>query len=79
MRKQIIALCQELKLPIIEKRFKIAELKKAEAIFLTNVIRGIVPVDLFENKEFSSSTHPLVNFLQTCLQQLVEGNLSQKS
>ncbi len=72
MRRHMIHLCQELRIPLLEKKFKIAEVKKADAIFLTNSTRGIIPVRTFEGRIFNSHGHSMMSFLRTCLNQYVE-------
>lgn len=79
MRRQVLKLCEELKVPLLEKRFKLSELKKAEAIFLTNAVRGLIPVGRFEDREILSHGHPLLSFLKTCLLQYAERQLSLES
>ncbi|MEO0900196.1 MAG: aminotransferase class IV [Bacteroidota bacterium] len=71
MRKQIIQLAHELKIPITEKRIKESELAKAEAIFLTNSIRGLIPVNEWGKHSWNSHSHPMVKFLKNCLVQYV--------
>ncbi|MCI4670576.1 MAG: aminotransferase class IV, partial [Bacteroidia bacterium] len=56
MRSNIIQLASELKISLYEKKFKLNELKKAEAIFLTNTIRGIVPVNHLDGQTYASNS-----------------------
>lgn len=73
MRKQMLHLAQELKLSIVQKCFRLKELRKADAIFLTNSTRGIIPIHQFEGRALESQRHPLISFLKNCLVQYVEG------
>jgi branched-subunit amino acid aminotransferase/4-amino-4-deoxychorismate lyase len=70
MRKQVIQLCQELKLDFSEKRLRKKDLMQADEIFLTNSIRGIIGVGHFENEEMPTD-RPLTTFLRNCLQQYI--------
>lgn len=54
MRQHVITILKEKNYSLIEDDFKINDLKLAEEIFLTNVIRGIRKVKSFEGKELES-------------------------
>lgn len=56
MRKQIIAIIKELpKIEIEESSVSPFELQKADEIFITNTIQGLVPVTKYRKKEFNNT------------------------
>lgn len=72
MRKQVFGLAEEIKLPLIEKKSRAKDLMQADEVFLTNTIRGIIPVSRFENRLYPTEFRVLTAFLQKCLRQLVQ-------
>ncbi len=56
MRKQIIAIIKELpEIEIEESSVSPFELQKADEIFITNTIQGLVPVTKYRKKEFNNT------------------------
>ncbi|MEM6261187.1 MAG: aminotransferase class IV, partial [Bacteroidota bacterium] len=51
MRKQVIRMCETLKLSCQEKPLTAADLRAADEIFLTNSVKGIIPVRKYEDRE----------------------------
>ncbi len=72
MRNQIIQLCENLKIPIIEKKFTSKFLRNADEVFLTNTLRGITGVKSYNGYEYNISEYAIVPFLKKCLFQLIE-------
>ncbi|MEL7532547.1 MAG: aminotransferase class IV [Bacteroidota bacterium] len=70
MRRQLFLLCKELKVPLEAKKLKLKDLHQADEIFLTNSVRGIIPVSRFEDTAWTGDA-PLTQFLRQCLQQFV--------
>lgn len=68
MRKKTIQLCKKLKIPLIESSISPALLVKAEEVFLTNAISGLVWVASFEKKRYF---HKLSDKLVAALNDLV--------
>jgi branched-chain amino acid aminotransferase len=69
MRSYLIERTQKNNIQLIEKAISIDEVKNADEVFLTNVIKGIVPVHSFMNRsytnEFINKLHDLIA-LQLC-------------
>ncbi|WNJ19468.1 aminotransferase class IV [Pontibacter sp. G13] len=72
MRKQVIALAEQLKLPCSEKSLRERDLLKADEVFLTNAIRGIVPVSRYKDQGWDMRAVPIVRMLQGCLGKVVK-------
>jgi len=70
MRRQLFLLCKEIKVPLEAKKLKIKDLRQADEIFLTNSVRGIIPVSRFEDTVWTGDA-ALTQFLRQCLQQFV--------
>lgn len=71
MRKQVIRLCGELKIPIKEKRLSPKSLLQADEVFLTNSVRGIIPVNRYRDRLFEPKSNTIIPFLQNCLLQSI--------
>ncbi|MEL6589105.1 MAG: aminotransferase class IV [Bacteroidota bacterium] len=74
MRRQLFLLCQELRVPLQAKKLKHKDLLQADEIFLTNSVRGIMPVSRYEDVVWEGDA-PLTQFLRKCLRQYVEGKI----
>jgi len=70
MRKQIIALCKGLKLPITEKGLRLKELEQADEAFLTNSIRGIISIAQYKDLLFDVKKAGITSLLKRSLYQL---------
>ena len=70
MRGEVMRLCADLKIPVKEKRLIPKELLQADEIFLTNTVRGIVPVNQYRD-QLMDPRPVMVHFLQKCLLQAV--------
>ena len=71
MRKQLISLCKKLKLSVKIGRLHAKDLRKADELFITNSIRGIIPVEQYNNVSFDPSSYTIVPFLRNCLHQYI--------
>jgi len=71
MRAKMLSLCQELKIPVMQKKLKRKDLEKADEIFVCNEIRGIVPVKKYNEQIMPVESYRLIPFLRQCLQQLI--------
>lgn len=71
MRRQLFLLCQELRVPLQAKKLKAKDLHQADEVFLTNSVRGIIPVSRFEETVWEGEA-PMTQFLRRCLKQFVE-------
>lgn len=72
MRKQVFRLCRELHLPIKEGKYSAGRLNHADEIFVTNSIRGIIPVHRFEKRQLDVKEYKMVPFLRKCFFEYVE-------
>jgi len=73
MRHTVMRVAREVKVPVVEKKFRLKELRQADEVFLTNVIRGIQPVGQFDRRPYREVPGPMTRFLQNCLKQYIEG------
>lgn len=71
MRKRVIRLAGELKLNFSEKKLKSKDLIQADEIFLTNSLRGIIPVRQWKEHLLDVRSFTMVPFLKNCLLQMV--------
>ncbi|MEZ4775071.1 MAG: aminotransferase class IV [Bacteroidia bacterium] len=71
MRKRVIRLAGELKLNFAEKKLKSRDLSQADEIFLTNSMRGIMPVRQWKDQLLDVRAFTMVPFLKNCLMQMV--------
>ncbi|MEO0469679.1 MAG: aminotransferase class IV [Bacteroidota bacterium] len=72
MRKHILQLCKQIKIPLTEKKLKLKDLLQADELFLTNSLRGIMAVNQLEDHLLGGIKQPMTNFLQNCLRQYIE-------
>lgn len=73
MRAQVVEWMQDWGFPVRESSFKLATLYEADEIFLTNALRGVIPVrTLFSHNEFGERT------LSTALGQQLAHMVEQK-
>ncbi|MEM7510305.1 MAG: aminotransferase class IV [Bacteroidota bacterium] len=74
MRRKLIEVCQTLSVPVEERLFKESMVKQADEVFVTNSVKGIVPVDEFQNIRWDISRCTMIPFLRRCLEQyLISG------
>ena len=71
MRKQILELAKSLKIPAVEKKLRRRDLLQADEVFLTNTLRGIIPVKRFEQTQWETKNYGITPFLQKCLLQYI--------
>lgn len=55
LRKQLINLCKNLAIEIVERSISTFELQQADELFITNVITGIQPITKYRKKEFNTA------------------------
>lgn len=72
MRNIIINMCKELRVPFAEKRISENDLYRADEIFLTNTIRGVIPVKRYKDIEWVNDNLPMSSFLRKSLKQWVD-------
>jgi branched-chain amino acid aminotransferase len=72
MRSEVLRLANSLQIPVQEKRLKIKDLTQGDEVFLTNSIRGILPVIQVDQQSFLLRKNSLTAFLQSCLLQYIE-------
>ncbi len=75
MRQTVMQVAREVKIPVVEKKFRLRELQQADEVFLTNVVRGIQPVGQLDQHRYPETPGPMTQFLQNCLRQYIEGTL----
>jgi branched-chain amino acid aminotransferase len=74
-RDVVLNLCAQEGIPCAEAPLSVCELMTAEAVFLTNSVREIVPVRWLEGRPFGA--HPLTTQLQLAYRQLVQTERAQ--
>ena len=77
LRRQIFRLCEELKLPLKETTFKSKALQQAEEVFITNTIRGIIPVRQYKQQPYALGQATITPFLKRCFLQMVEEGVGE--
>jgi len=75
MREVVMQVAREVKIPVVEKKFRLRDLRQADEVFLTNVIRGIQPVGRLDRHRYPEAPGPMTRFLQNCLTQYIAGTL----
>jgi branched-chain amino acid aminotransferase len=63
LRAEILLRAPRLGLPIAERSFDLAALLAAEAVFVTNSLRGLAPVTAIGANAFASPAHPVLSAL----------------
>ena len=71
MRKKIIMLAEKLKIPFLVRKVRSKDLLQADEIFLTNAIRGIIPVHKYNAIVYNPSHFAMIPFLRQCLRQYI--------
>lgn len=69
MRAIVISMCKELRVPFAEKNISEKDLYRADEIFLTNTIRGLIPVKRYKDIEWVNDNLPMVSFLRKSFKQ----------
>lgn len=64
MRQKIFQLCQTLGIVIKEKKLTSNDIEAADEIFLTNMIRGIVPIWKYKHIIWENEPYPIASFLK---------------
>lgn len=64
MRAQVMLLCEQLKIVIKEKHLKAKDLAEADEVFLTNSLRGIIPVGKYNTTVWEATSRPFTTFLR---------------
>ncbi|MEZ4825619.1 MAG: aminotransferase class IV [Bacteroidia bacterium] len=77
MRQQVIRLAGEVKLPLSEKKLKARDLRQADEIFITNSVRGILPVKQWETTIFDTQAYTITPFLRNCLNQMIKARANE--
>ncbi len=72
MRKQIIELATNNAIKVNQVTEKLTVLEKAGAIFATNVIQGIIPINSIEDKNYSSDVSKLLIQLNQLLNEKIK-------
>ncbi len=60
IRKQVLQLARRLKVPVREQAFNLSKLEKADEIFITSTLKGIMPVSHLAGKRVGTSAPGLV-------------------
>ncbi|SFN29140.1 aminotransferase class IV [Proteiniclasticum ruminis] len=59
-RKRILQIAEELSFPVKEKPVKLSDLYRIEAAFISGTSPKILPISKIDEKELSSTSHPMV-------------------
>ncbi|MEM6802998.1 MAG: aminotransferase class IV [Bacteroidota bacterium] len=72
MRAKVIELCKGLKIPVHEKKLRPKDFVQADEIFISNELRGIVPVNNYQGREIEVKQYVISPFIRQCLLQFIE-------
>ena len=70
--QNIIKICEENKIPIILKDFKIKDVYKADAAFVTGTFAGVIPVTQIDHYKFNPKNFNIINMLFKLYRQKIE-------
>jgi branched-chain amino acid aminotransferase len=71
MRRQLFKLCFELKVNIRESNLSQKDLLEADEMFLTNSVRGIIPVGSYLSRNYQPGYGPISGFLQQSMERFL--------
>ncbi len=71
-RQNIINICEENKIPIILKDFKIQDVYEADAAFVTGTFAGVIPVTEIDHYKFNPKNFNIINLLFKLYKQKIE-------
>ncbi|MEZ4688366.1 MAG: aminotransferase class IV [Bacteroidia bacterium] len=71
MRKQIFKVCFQLKVQIKEQQLSSKDLLQADELFLTNSVRGMIPVGSYLSRNFQPGYGPISMLIQQSLEKLL--------
>lgn len=75
-RKRVMILAKKLGIPVVQKNFKLAALKSADEIFLTNRPREVIPVTRLNGKKVrSGKPGPITKKLMAAYQDYIQSYL----
>src|SRR5207253_2217186 len=75
-RGNVIRICREAGIPVLEKNFSLTEVYGAEEAFVTGTFAGVVPVRTIDGREISEGRGPMVDRLQGLYRALIEADAS---
>lgn len=76
MRKQIFAMCSELKVGIKESNLSRKDLLQADEMFVTNSVRGMIPVSNYLDRNYQPSYGPMSSLVQKSLERFLLSEFS---
>ena len=76
-RGNIIRVCRENDIPVIEKRFSLFDVYSADEAFITGTFAGTTPVREVDGRILPNLDGPMTKCLSALYKQLVENNLTR--
>lgn len=77
MRQKIITLCSKHQIELVETVLTLQELEQADAVFISNSLLEIMPLDRVGQTNYASSNHKLILKLKKLYQQALSENRSR--
>ena len=71
VRGMVLNLCREKSLPVIEGAYTLEDIDRAEEVFATNALMGVMPVRSIENKSYNSAKGKIGQMLREEYEQLM--------
>jgi len=75
-RKRILQIAEELSFPIKEEPVKLSDLSRVKAAFISGTSPKILPISKIDEKELSSTTHPMVLKLMNAYDERIQDYIS---
>lgn len=75
-RSNVIQICREQGIPVLEKNFSLTDVYGADEAFVTGTFAGVVPVTSVDGRELTERRGPMVERLQSHYRNLMNRNLS---
>jgi len=69
-RKQVMYLCEQNKVPVLEREVNVSDLSKMQSVFITGTSRRVLPVSRIGELYFTAE-HPVIRNLQSMLNEHV--------
>jgi branched-chain amino acid aminotransferase len=71
-RSNVIQICREQDIPVLEKNFSLTDVYGADEAFVTGTFAGVVPVTSVDGRELSEGRGPMVERLQGLYRDLID-------
>ena len=76
-RQAVIRICEQNKIIILEKNFKVSDVHDSDEAFVTGTFAGIIPVSKIENRDLkSTNSDSLVNQIRLLYNKHIQENIN---